>query len=209
MWRSFCKRAFFCLTASATEIYENHSRTKICSFTVMRVSWLTSNIVQTCIDACGVSWLTLYRRALMHMAFHGVHRTDVYMDAYGLHRTDVYWCIWFTVDRSYLHSSVRPGFHCTHYHLFSFTPRLVFFFVFSSYAFKVSEGYKVNPQQHLIDGSSRKLRVNEVYMHVNLLLNEGERGNCSFFTCYRGVGRKCMHVRKNDGYGVWFLNFTC
>ena len=25
--------------------------------------------------------------------------------------------------------------------------------------------------------------------------------NCNFFTCYRGVGSKCTHVSKYDGYG--------
>ena len=36
------------------------------------------------------------------------------------------------------------------------------------------------------------------------VLNEGERGKLQLFTCYRGVGRKCTHVRKNDGYGCGF-----
>ena len=47
----------------------------------------------------------------------------------------------------------------------------------------------VNPRWHVIEGTSENLRFNEVYMHMNLLLNDGEGCKMQFFTCYRIFGQ--------------------
>ena len=54
----------------------------------------------------------------------------------------------------------------------------------------------VNPRQHVLEGKSENLRVNEVYVHVKLLFNEGQSGKMQFFACYWIVGRNVrMHAK--------------